>query len=1407
MFRTLFRNLVRRLVQQRKRTLAEASPWSFGQLEDRLLLAADAGVAVEQAGVYAEQGYFAADSWPRSEGQIDTQAEASTTNAADQPASDPVSQVKPIVFLDSRVSYSDQLASDARDRAEVIVIDSNQSAIEVITKSLQQRSNLPAIHLVGHGQAGAMQLGRDGLTRAMVEAYRMELQTWRSAMARGGDILMYGCHTGAGSEGTQFLEGFAGVTQLDVAASTNATGMDGLNADWNLENQVGTIESQVVFSQQLQQAYVATLPITIRAAGQTGDESMSLQVDGVTVQTWNNVGGNFNSGVYQSFTYDGDGISADRIRVTFNNDLTGPGGYDRNLRVESIRTDSLTIRTIEPQVFASGAWDPVNNRPTSGFLQTERLFVNGYFQFAEPNSVGSSITIAAAGQTGQEQMQLLVDNQIVATWSGIGGNAAQDQYQSFTYNASRTVTADQIRVAFTNDFFSVNTDRNLYVNSVTIDGQVYRTDAPTVLSTATWSSSTNDVRPGFYQSNALHANGYVAFSTNTTNQGSQIIIRASGSEGGEQMQLKIAGQTVRSWVVDRGAEDNQFQWYGYRAASNANADQLQIAFVGDSYVAGVFDANLRVDRVSINNIIFETESPSVLSTGTWQDGFQPRFASSEYLNTDGFFQYSQGGSNPGALSLASSRTTVDENAGQATVVVQRTGGSNGSMLVDYTLVAGTASPVLDYSAPASGVLIFLPGQTSASIPILIIDDSLFEGNETFNVTIDNLRGTGTLAAPRTATVLINDNDTVLPTFSSFTSTQSLQLNGNAALDAGTLRLTSAANNLRGSAFFTTPLPVTSTTSFQTNFGFRLDGGQGIAGADGFAFLLQNATAGASALGSGAGGAMGYNGISNSVIIEFDTFQNPGEISNNHVSILVGGSSVPLTTRNVSFDFNSGSNLRAWIDYNGDARELAVYVSNGTTKPTAAIATAALDLAAIVGNRAFMGFTAATGGANNNHRILDWNVVLTPPVIVPPPPGTSLVNEVVSSGYVRPTAIEFSPDGRNMYVAQQSGEVYVVRDGARQTTPFIDISAQVNGTRDRGLLDIAVHPDFANNPYVYLLYTYDPPEVFQNTSNALAGPDRNGNRAGRLIRVTANAATNFTTAVAGSEFILLGRNSTWANFNAFVNSTNNFTEPPAGIVNGVNIQDFIASDSESHTVGSLEFGIDGALFVSIGDGTSYNQVDPRTIRVQDIDNLSGKILRIDPITGQGLSSNPFFNGDANANRSKVYQLGLRNPFRISVDPVTGELFVGDVGWTQWEEINSAGPGANFGWPYFEGGNGTSLRTGGYQNLAAAQTFYASGQPVQAPLLGLNHAATGINAIVAGPVYRGTTYPGQYVGDLFYNDLGQGIVSNISFNPDGSIASTQTFATGAQAVVQIVQGVDGNMYYVDLDDGRIGRWLFV
>lgn len=413
-------------------------------------------------------------------------------------------------------------------------------------------------------------------------------------------------------------------------------------------------------------------------------------------------------------------------------------------------------------------------------------------------------------------------------------------------------------------------------------------------------------------------------------------------------------------------------------------------------------------------------------------------------------------------------------------------------------------------------------------------------------------------------------------------------------------------------------------------------------------------------------------------------------------------------------------------------------------------------------------------------------------------------ETFASSLVQPTAFDWSPNGETMFIAQKNGVVRVVDNGTLLSSPFIDISAQVNNVRDRGLLGLAVHPQFESNPYVYLAFTYDPPEANQNTG--LAGPDGRGNRPSRVIRVTADASTNYTTAVPGSEVVLLGTNSTWANTSRpDGNSTDDLTIPPSGITpEGENIQDYLATDSESHTIGAVRFGTDGSLFVSNGDGTSYNAVDPRTVRVQDIGSLSGKLLRIDPITGEGLADNPFYNGDPNSNQSKVYSYGLRNPFRFTINPNTNEPFIGDVGWTNWEEVNT-GRGANFGWPYYEGASGVSSIRGGYSDLPEAQEFYASGQTVTSAIYARSHA-NGAVAIVMGDFYTGTTFPDFYDDALFFSDFGDDTVRYINFDDAGNFESVNTFSSEVQGIVQISTGPDSNLYYASLETGEIGRWRF-
>ncbi|MGF2038132.1 MAG: PA14 domain-containing protein [Nostoc sp. CmiVER01] len=451
-------------------------------------------------------------------------------------------------------------------------------------------------------------------------------------------------------------------------------------------------------------------------------------------------------------------------------------------------------------------------------------------------------------------------------------------------------------------------------------------------------------------------------------------------------------------------------------------------------------------------------------------------------------------------------------------------------------------------------------------------------------------------------------------------------------------------------------------------------------------------------------------------------------------------------------------------------------------------------------------------------------------------------ETIASGLNQPTAFDWTSDGKSMFIAQKNGVVRVLNNGTLLSTPFINISGQVNDTRDRGLLGIAVHPDFgkATNPknYVYLLYTYDPPETNPNNSKnnpntTLDNPDQNGNRTARLIRVEADPKTNYTTAIAGSEVVLLGTNGTWENIShPDGNSTSvSLGLAPSGILNKdtgkpftslqdylnnidkvQNVQNFIANDSESHSVGSVRFGTDGSLFVSFGDGTSYNGIDPRAIRVQDVNNLSGKILRIDAITGQGLSSNPFYNGDPDSNRSKVYNLGLRNPFRFTIDKNTNTPVIGDVGFDSYEEVNIGKPGANFGWPFYEGGldangNIVNLKQPKYSTLDAAKAFYSSDKTVTAPAYTYKHFSS--NSITMGDFYTGNTFPSIYQGALFVGDFSQGTIDALKFDNQGKIVSVKRFASEADrpnlgVPVQITTGKDGNLYYANLTGGEIDRF---
>jgi glucose/arabinose dehydrogenase len=467
--------------------------------------------------------------------------------------------------------------------------------------------------------------------------------------------------------------------------------------------------------------------------------------------------------------------------------------------------------------------------------------------------------------------------------------------------------------------------------------------------------------------------------------------------------------------------------------------------------------------------------------------------------------------------------------------------------------------------------------------------------------------------------------------------------------------------------------------------------------------------------------------------------------------------------------------------------------------------------------------------------------------IPGAPGTAVLNildndpgsftrETTITGLTTPTAMEWTPDGQYMFIAEQDGLVKIATtsNNQLQATPFIDLRDQVNGVRDRGLLGMTLDPKFATGrPYVYLLFTYDPPEAGDASrpgyNPEFSAKNKPGNRPSRLIRVEAELVNGIYRAKAGSEIILLGKNSNFANTNGFDSNSTlvvNKNIPASGYVkdaNGnnttTNIQDYIAGDSESHSIGSVQFGADGKLYVSTGDASSYNFADVRALRVQDLDNLSGKILRIDPDTGAGLADNPFATADLSSNRSKVFNLGLRNPFRFTFDPKTNLPVTGDVGWFSWEEINT-GRGKNFGWGAYEGGldaNGVpvSLRTPDYQNQPEVIPYYPGGSKAidaTAPLFAFQHQPGAGDAIIMGEYYTANAFPSFYDNALFYANASRGTVSTVFFDQTGKVSGTQLFADNLQGITQLNVGPDGSLYYVNLGipigggdgTGSIGRW---
>lgn len=372
---------------------------------------------------------------------------------------------------------------------------------------------------------------------------------------------------------------------------------------------------------------------------------------------------------------------------------------------------------------------------------------------------------------------------------------------------------------------------------------------------------------------------------------------------------------------------------------------------------------------------------------------------------------------------------------------------------------------------------------------------------------------------------------------------------------------------------------------------------------------------------------------------------------------------------------------------------------------------------------------------------------TPPNPPPPPPGpiTIATDRVFDQLALQsPVLLSRAPgDASRWFVVEQAGLVRVFPDTPNVSNAdvdvFIDIRPRVLSGGEQGLLGMAFHPDFGNgNLEVFLSYT---------RSNG-------GQRESVLSR---------------------------------------FRSIDGGLTLDATMEDIVLTipqDFSNHNGGNIGFGPDGFLYAGFGDGGSSG--DPND-RAQDTTNLLGTIIRID-VDGaapyeipagnpfEANAANPCIQGFGGGDCPEIYAWGFRNPWRWSFDRQTGELWAGDVGQNQWEEVDRVILGGNYGWDDREGAHCFEPPSGCLTNSIDPITEYSHS---------LGQSITG------GYVYRGSAIP-ELQGSYVYADFVQGRLWAVPATSQQGTAGEQLLDT-ALRISSFAEDLDGELYLVDYDGG--------
>src|SRR5829696_2724927 len=344
---------------------------------------------------------------------------------------------------------------------------------------------------------------------------------------------------------------------------------------------------------------------------------------------------------------------------------------------------------------------------------------------------------------------------------------------------------------------------------------------------------------------------------------------------------------------------------------------------------------------------------------------------------------------------------------------------------------------------------------------------------------------------------------------------------------------------------------------------------------------------------------------------------------------------------------------------------------------------------------------------------------------------------------KPTALAFTPDGR-MLVATQPGQLRIYKNGQLLATPALDIdSSKICANSERGMLGVAVDPNFSTNKYVYLYYTY--------------------NKFGVCPTGQPSNANNPVNRV--SRFVMFG----------------NIVDPTTEKV----LIDNIPSPNGNHNAGDLSFGKDGYLYVSVGDGGCDYKGDSGCAGANDASRdqhvLLGKVLRITR-DGEIPSTNPYTGTssarcnltgrtDPGKHCQETFAWGLRNPFRFAFDPnATGtRFFINDVGQNAWEEVDEGRAGADYAW---------NLCEGTHDNPDRAGSVVCTASPYTAPVHEYSHSDTGCASVTGGAFVPNGFWPASYDGSYHFGDYVCNKIFKLTPNDGGGFTPTE-FASGLGA----------------------------